>query len=73
MSDHKTLDKAKALFTGQTQGVLLAREVIAIAERALHKAALGDQKEKALADRSNPARQTGPYQYAVSTNPRPRP
>jgi hypothetical protein len=73
MSDHKTLDKAKALFTGQTQGDLLAREVIAIAERALHKAALGDQKEKALADRSNPARQTGPYQYAVSTNPRPRP
>jgi hypothetical protein len=33
MSDHKTLDKAKALFTGQTQGDLLAREVIAIAER----------------------------------------
>ena len=35
MSDHKTLDKAKALFTGQTQGDLIAREVIAIAERAI--------------------------------------
>lgn len=33
MTDRETLDKARALFTGQTQGDLLAREVIAIAER----------------------------------------
>ena len=35
MTDRETLDRARALFTGQTQGDLLAREVIAIAERAL--------------------------------------
>jgi hypothetical protein len=35
MTDSETLDKAKALFTGQTQGDLLAREVITIAERAI--------------------------------------
>ena len=34
MTDRETLDKAKALFTGQTQGDTLAREVIAIAESA---------------------------------------
>ena len=33
MTDSETLDKAKALFTGATQGDILAREVIAIAER----------------------------------------
>lgn len=32
MTDRETLDKAKALFTGATQGDKLAREVIAIAE-----------------------------------------
>jgi len=35
MTDSETLDKARALFTGATQGDLLAREVIAIAERAI--------------------------------------
>ena len=35
MTDSETLDKARALFTGQTQGDLLAREVIEIAERAI--------------------------------------
>ncbi len=35
MTDRETLDKAKALFTGAKQGDLLAREVIAIAERAI--------------------------------------
>ena len=35
MTDRDTLDKARAMFTGQTQGDLLAREVIAIAERAI--------------------------------------
>ena len=33
MTDRETLDKARAMFTGQTQGDLLAREVIAIAEQ----------------------------------------
>lgn len=33
MTDRETLDKAKALFTGETQGDILAREVIAIAEQ----------------------------------------
>ena len=35
MTDRETLDKARALFTGATQGDLLAREVIAIAERLI--------------------------------------
>ena len=77
MTDSETIDKAKALFTGATQGDLLAREVIAIAERAMQKAALweeyADQTHKELADRANPARQIGPYQYAVATKPRQRP
>ena len=53
MTDSKTLDKAKALFVGETQGDLIAREVIAIAERHAKKAALweevADQKDKELA------------------------
>ena len=50
MTDSEALDKAKALFTGETQGDILAREVIAIAERAVKKAALWeDQKDKELA------------------------
>lgn len=32
MTDRETLDKAKLLFVGDTQGDMLAREVIAIAE-----------------------------------------
>ena len=43
MTDRETLDKAKALFTGATQGDTLAREVIAIAERASKKAALWEE------------------------------
>ena len=35
MTDRETLDKAKLLFVGDTQGDKLAREVIAIAERAI--------------------------------------
>ena len=35
MTDRETLEKARALFTGATQGDLLAREVIEIAERAI--------------------------------------
>ena len=54
MTDRETLDKAKALFTGATQGDMLAREVIAIAERNAKKAALcrevADQKDKEIAD-----------------------
>jgi len=53
MTDRETLDKARALFTGATQGDTLAREVITIAERAAKKAVLweevADQKDKELA------------------------
>lgn len=35
MTDSETLDKARALFVGQTQGDTLAREVIAIADRLI--------------------------------------
>ena len=53
MTDRETLDKAKALFVGDTQGDKLAREVIAIAERHAKKVALweevADQKDKELA------------------------
>lgn len=70
MNDAETLDRARLLFVGDTQGDRLAREVIRIAERAAKKAALWD-KEKELADSANPARQTGPYQYVVATKPRP--
>ena len=53
MTDRETLDKAKALFVGDTQGDMLAREVIAVAERNAKKAALweevADQKDKELA------------------------
>lgn len=53
MTDAETLDRARLLFTGETQGDKLAREVIGIAERASKRAALweeiADQREKALA------------------------
>jgi hypothetical protein len=39
MTDRETLDRARLLFVGDTQGDKLAREVIAIAERAIQKAA----------------------------------
>ena len=52
MTDRETLDKAKALFTGQTQGDMLAREVIAIAERNAKQAELweevADQKDREI-------------------------
>ena len=43
MTDAETLDRARLLFVGDTQGDMLAREVIAVAERlehieAIHKA-----------------------------------
>lgn len=37
MTDRETLDKARAMFTGQTQGDLLAREVIGVAEIAMEQ------------------------------------
>ena len=53
MTDRETLDRARLLFVGATQGDKLAREVIAIAERNAKKAALweevADQKDKELA------------------------
>ena len=35
MTDRETLDRARLLFVGDTQGDKLAREVIAIAERLI--------------------------------------
>ena len=53
MTDAETLDRARLLFVGDTQGDRLAREVIQIAERAAKKAALweeiAEQREKELA------------------------
>jgi len=53
MTDAETLDRARLLFVGDTQGDRLAREVIQIAERAAKKAALweeiADQRENELA------------------------
>jgi len=53
MTDRETLDRARMLFVGATQGDKLAREVIEIAERNAKKAALweevADQKDKELA------------------------
>ena len=78
MTDRETLDKAKLLFVGGTQGDMLAREVIAIAERAMQKAALwelADQRaleiaalrEQAQAD----ADSASPYSYAVKDGTQP--
>ena len=35
MTERETLDRARMLFVGATQGDMIAREVIAIAERAI--------------------------------------
>lgn len=51
MTDRKTLDKAKALFTGATQGDTLAREVIAIAEQREHTIACEVEHSRKLEDR----------------------
>ena len=50
MIDHEKLDKAKALFTGQTQGDLLAREVVAIAEQREHTIACEVEHSRRLED-----------------------
>lgn len=50
MTDSETLDKAKALFTGATQGDLLAREVIAIAEQREHTIACEVEHSRKLED-----------------------
>jgi len=50
MTDRETLDKAKALFVGQTQGDLLAREVIAIAEQREHTIACEVAHSRRLED-----------------------
>ena len=53
MTETETLDRARLLFVGDTQGDRLAREVIQIAERAAKKAELweeiAEQREKELA------------------------
>jgi len=50
MTDRDTLDKAKALFTGATQGDTLAREVIAIAEERMHSVASEVEHSRRLED-----------------------
>lgn len=50
MTDRETLDKAKALFTGATQGDTLAREVIAIAEQREHTIACEVEHSRKLED-----------------------
>ena len=86
MTDSETLDKAKALFVGDTQGDMLAREVIAIAERAMQKAALWEElaDQRALEiDALNKQRDekweqvqaeadsASPYSYAVKDGTQP--
>ena len=48
MTDRETIDRARLLFVGDTQGDMLALEVIAIAERAMQKAALWEELARAL-------------------------
>jgi len=43
MTDQETLDRARLLFVGDTQGDRLARELIGVAERAAKKAALWEE------------------------------
>ena len=50
MSKTETLDKAKALFTGATQGDKLAREVIAIAEERAQTIACEVEHSRKLED-----------------------
>lgn len=50
MTDSETLDKARALFVGQTQGDTLAREVIAIAEQREHTIACEVEHSRKLED-----------------------
>lgn len=51
MTDSETIDKAKALFTGATQGDLLAREVIAIAEQREQTVASEVEHSRRLEDK----------------------
>ena len=86
MTDHETLDRARMLFVGDTQGDRLAREVIAIAERAIQKAALweelADQRALEIAALSEQqdaqweqaqadADSASPYSYAVKDGTQP--
>ena len=50
MTDRETLDKAKALFIGATQGDLLARDVIAIAEERAQTIACEVEHSRKLED-----------------------
>ena len=50
MTDRETLEKARALFTGATQGDTLAREVIAIAERFADTEAVRNASDELLAE-----------------------
>ncbi len=87
MNDAETLDRARMLFVGDTQGDRLAREVIQIAERAAKKAALweeiADQRENELAtlraqrdelweQSQTEADSASPYSYAVAEKAKPK-
>ena len=50
MTDPETLDKAKALFVGDTQGDMIAREVIAIAEERAQTIACEVEHSRRLED-----------------------
>jgi len=50
MTDQETINKAKALFIGATQGDLLAREVIAIAEHYADTEAVRNAGDELLAE-----------------------
>ena len=81
MTNAETLDRARLLFVGDTQGDRLARELIEVAERAAKKAALweeiANQREQELAtlraqrdelweQSQTEADSASPYSYAVA-------
>ncbi len=81
MTDQETLDRARLLFVGETQGDRLAREVIRIAERAAKKAelwedlanqraleiaALNEQRDELWEQAQAEADSASPYSYAVA-------
>ena len=66
MTDPETLDKAKALFVGDTQGDKLAREVIAIAEERAQTIACEVEHSRRLEDQLKDLHgMLAPLKYAV--------
>lgn len=78
MTDRETLDEAKLLFVGQTQGDLLAREVIEIAGRHQKQSdALSARVDELAHELLETARMLQESQSLIVTlateKPRPRP